>query len=81
MLVSRRLLETISANFKLLSTTHCRYSPKIEFRGPSLSTSEYNLMKSVDTHVFSTLCHNLIKCMGDRLLSNHGSGDNLQCMQ
>jgi hypothetical protein len=81
MLVSRRLLETISANFKLLSTTYCRYSPKMELRGPSLSTREYNLMKSVDTHVSSTLCHSLIKYMGDHLLNNDGSGDNLQCMQ
>jgi hypothetical protein len=81
MLVSRRLLQTISANFKLLSMAYCRYSPKMEFQGPSLSTRENNLIKSVDTPIFSTLCHNLIKCMGDHLLSNHGSGDNLQCMQ
>jgi hypothetical protein len=68
MLVSRRFLETISANFKLLSTTYCRYSPKMELWGPSLSTREYNLMKSVDTHISSTLCHNLIKIYGRSLV-------------
>jgi hypothetical protein len=66
MVISRSGLETISVGFKVLSMTHYRYSPK-EFQGPSLSTREYNLMKSVDTHVSSTLCHDLIKMYGRSL--------------
>ena len=59
-------LKITNVDFKLLNMTHCRYSPK-EFWGPSLSTREYNLMISVDTHVSSTLCHDLIKMYGRSL--------------